>query len=85
MLSNLNHDHGRKKKFETWKEKVEKKFGRLKKNFSRSDLYAEEGLSYISAILCFLGAWKLGCLHPLHSQHLKTQNSLKDWPFSYTK
>jgi hypothetical protein len=80
MLSNLNHDHGRKKKFEKWKEKIENKYGRLKK-IPGADLYAEEGLSCISAILCFLGVWKLGCLHPLHSKHLKSQN----WPFSYTK
>jgi hypothetical protein len=33
MLSNPNHDHGRKKKFATWKEKIENKYGRLKTNF----------------------------------------------------
>jgi hypothetical protein len=63
MLSNLNHDHGRKKKFETWKEKIEKKYGRLKTKIPRSDLYVEEeGLSCISAILWFsrcLETWVL--------------------------
>jgi hypothetical protein len=31
MLSNLNHDHGRKQIFETWKEKIEKKKRRFEK------------------------------------------------------
>jgi hypothetical protein len=61
--------------------KNRKEIWQIDKKIPGPDLYAEEGLSYISAILCFLGVWKLGCLDPLHSKHLKTQN----WPFSYTK
>ncbi len=77
MLSNLNHDHGRKKKFETWKEKIEKKW-QIKTKFP--DL-----IFVFQPFSVFWVPGKLGCLHPLHSKHLKTQNSLKDWPFSYTK
>lgn len=62
MLSNLNHDHGGKKRFEIWKEKIEKKYGRLTKKFPDLIFMQKKGLVIFQPFCVFsvsgnLGAW----------------------------